>query len=197
MDKIGAIDAWASLITPEGATQWPEEFLHIFRRYKVDRRMLDGMTLEQMLEEMDEADVDIAVFSAFGYGDLHVVSNETVGEVVAKHPKRFIGAGTVDPRRRPMEVAREIEHMVKDLGIRIVRLEPYAYGPDKYTGLPPNDKRYWPVYIKCVELGVPVAIQVGHTGPLMPSECGRPIYLDEVALAFPELVIFGCHLGQP
>src|SRR3990167_11471511 len=95
-----------SLITPEGATQWPEEFIHIFRRYKVDRRMLDGMTLEQMLEEMDEADVDIAVFSAFGYGDLHVVSNETVGEVVAKHPKRLIGAGTVDPRRRPMEVAR-------------------------------------------------------------------------------------------
>ena len=83
MERIGAIDAWASLITPEGATQWPEEFLHIFRRYKVDRRMLDGMTLEQMLEEMDEADVDIAVFSAFGYGDLHVVTNETVGEVVA------------------------------------------------------------------------------------------------------------------
>jgi len=47
------------------------------------------------------------------------------------------------------------------------------------------------------ELGAAVAIQVGHTGPLMPSECGWPIYLDEVALAFPELVILGCHLGQP
>lgn len=197
MDKIGAIDAWASLITPEGATQWPPEFVHIFKRYKVDRRMLEGMTLETMLAEMDQADVEIAVFSAFGYRDLHVVSNDTVGEVVRKHPDRFLGAGTVDPRKRPMEVAREIERMVKDLSIRIVRLEPYAYGGDDYTGLPPNDKRYWPVYLKCAELGVPVAIQVGHTGPLLPSECGRPIYLDEVALAFPELVIFGCHLGQP
>jgi len=44
---------------------------------------------------------------------------------------------------------------------------------------------------------VPVCLQVGHTGPLLPSECGRPIYLDEVALAFPELTIIGCHLGQP
>lgn len=44
---------------------------------------------------------------------------------------------------------------------------------------------------------MPVCIQVGHTGPLLPSEPGRPIYLDEVALAFPELTIIGCHLGQP
>lgn len=38
---------------------------------------------------------------------------------------------------------------------------------------------------------------MGHTGPLLPSEAGRPIYLDEVALAFPELKIIGAHLGQP
>ena len=73
---------------------------------------------------------------------------------------------------------------------------PTLYG-DGTTGLPPTDKHYWPVYLKCQELGVAVAIQVGHTGPLLPSECGRPIYLDEVALAFPELTILGCHLGQP
>lgn len=77
-----------------------------------------------------------------------------------------------------------------------IRLEPYMYG-DGMTGLSPNDKHYWPVYIKCSELGVPVCIQIGHTGPLLPSECGRPIYLDEVALAFPDLTIIGCHLGQP
>jgi predicted TIM-barrel fold metal-dependent hydrolase len=65
------------------------------------------------------------------------------------------------------------------------------------VGAPPNQKMYWPVYAKCVELGLPVSLQVGHTGPLLPSEAGRPIYLDEVALAFPELVIIGCHLGQP
>jgi uncharacterized protein len=197
MDRIGAIDAWATLVTPEGAKRWPPEFVHIFERYKVDRRMLEGMTLDTMLAEMDAADVEMAVLSAFGYRDLHVLSNDAVARIVAERPDRFIGAGTVDPRRRPMEVAREVERMVRDLGLRLVRLEPYAYGGDDYTGLPPTDKRYWPVYLKCVELGVPVAIQVGHTGPLLPSECGRPIYLDEVALAFPELVIFGCHLGQP
>jgi hypothetical protein len=86
--------------------------------------------------------------------------------------------------------------MAKGLGLRGLRLEPYAYG-DGMVGAPPNQKMYWPVYAKCVELGLPVSLQVGHTGPLLPSEAGRPIYLDEVALAFPELVIIGCHLGQP
>jgi predicted TIM-barrel fold metal-dependent hydrolase len=31
----------------------------------------------------------------------------------------------------------------------------------------------------------------------MPSEVGRPIYLDQVALDFPELVIVGGHIGYP
>jgi uncharacterized protein len=31
----------------------------------------------------------------------------------------------------------------------------------------------------------------------MPSEVGRPIYLDQVAIDFPELVIVGGHIGHP
>lgn len=44
---------------------------------------------------------------------------------------------------------------------------------------------------------MPFCTQIGHTGPLMPSEVGRPIYLDQVALDFPELVIVGGHIGYP
>ncbi len=36
------------------------------------------------------------------------------------------------------------------------------------------------------------------TGPLMPSETGRPVpYLDEVALTFPQLCIVAGHIGHP
>jgi hypothetical protein len=31
----------------------------------------------------------------------------------------------------------------------------------------------------------------------MPSEVGRPLYLDQVALDFPELTIVGGHIGYP
>lgn len=191
-----AIDAWASWISPEAATRWPVEYLHIFRKYRSPQAIFDGITIDEMLADMDEAAVDRVVLSAFYHKDLAVVSNEEVSEAVAKNPDRFIGSGTVNVLRKPMDIAREVERLVTDLGMRCIRLEPYMYG-DGMTGLAPNDKHYWPVYLKCAELGVPVAIQVGHTGPLLPSESGRPIYLDEVALAFPELTILGCHLGQP
>jgi len=70
MEIVGAVDAWATLITREAARFWPEEFLHIFRRYKVVEPMTRGMTAEEMIAEMDAADVEVAVFSAFYYGDL-------------------------------------------------------------------------------------------------------------------------------
>ncbi|OGQ24543.1 MAG: hypothetical protein A2138_10700 [Deltaproteobacteria bacterium RBG_16_71_12] len=191
-----AIDAWGSLIGPEGAARWPEEYKHIFKKYRSPQVILDGMSIEQMIGEMDEAGVDRCVLSAFYHRDTAVVSNEEVAAFVERYPTRFIGSGTVNPLKKPMAVAREVERLVRELGMRAIRLEPYMYG-DGVTGLAPNDKHYWPVYLKCAELRVPVCVQVGHTGPLLPSECGRPIYLDEVALAFPELTIIGCHLGQP
>lgn len=65
-------------------------------------------------------------------------------------------------------------------------------------GLPPNDRRCYPLHAACVELGVPFCTQVGHTGPLRSSETGRPIpYIDDVALDFPDLVIVAGHIGCP
>ncbi|MFV2089603.1 MAG: amidohydrolase family protein, partial [Pseudomonadales bacterium] len=185
-----AVDAWATHITPEGATRWPDEFKHIFRKYKSPAVMMEGQSVEALLAEMDEAGVDRLILSSFHYMGEWVLTNEEVAEYVKDYPDRFIGAGAVDVMQKPMNVARDVEHLVNDLGMVCIRLEPYMNG-DGMTGLPPNDKHYWPVYMKCVELGVAVALQVGHTGPLLPSECGRPIYLDEVALAFPDLVILG------
>ena len=64
--------------------------------------------------------------------------------------------------------------------------------------LPPGDRRYYPLCAECVQLGIPFCLQAGHTGPLCPSEPGRPFpYLDTVALEVPELVIAGGHIGYP
>jgi predicted TIM-barrel fold metal-dependent hydrolase len=158
--------------------------------------MMEGQSVEALLEEMDAAGVDRLILSSFHYMGDWVLTNEEVAQYVKQHPDRFIGAGAVNVMQKPMDVAREVEYLAGELNMVCIRLEPYMNG-DGMTGLPPNDKHYWPVYMKCVELNVAVALQVGHTGPLLPSECGRPIYLDEVALAFPDLVILGCHVGQP
>ena len=195
-EKIGAIDAWGSWIPPEGAKKWPESFHHAFKNYKSDPRIFTGMSIEEMIDDMDAAGVDMVVLSAFQFDGVDVVTNEQVAVAAKKYPKRFVACGTLDPRGKPMPVLAELKRMKEEYDMVCLRLEPYAYG-DGIKGAPPTERMYWPLYAKCCELDMAVAIQVGHTGPLLPSEAGRPIYLDEVALAFPELRIIGAHLGQP
>jgi len=62
---------------------------------------------------------------------------------------------------------------------------------------PPNDKSYYPVYAKCIELGLPISINTGIPGPPMPAEPQRPLYLDEVCLFFPELTLIMAHGADP
>lgn len=195
-ERVGAVDAWASIMAPGTVDRWPDQFWHIFRKYGVEERFRKGFTVDQVLGEMDAADVDIAVISSFKFLDTWVVDNDENAQYMAEAPDRFVGCCTVDIRD-PMPAMRELRRCVEELGYRAFRVEPYQYGDGRTTAPPPTHRMYWPFYVACCEYDIPIAIQVGHTGPLLPSECGRPIYLDEVALTFPELRILGTHVGNP
>jgi predicted TIM-barrel fold metal-dependent hydrolase len=194
--RVGAVDAWASIMSPETAKRWPDSFWHIFRKYGVEQRFRRGFSVEEVLAEMDEGEVEIAVLSSFKFLDSWIVTNDETANYVAAAPERFFGCFTVDIRD-PMPAMREFRRCVEELGMRAFRLEPYQYGDGRTTAPPPTHRMYWPFYVACCEYDIPLAIQVGHTGPLLPSECGRPIYLDEVALTFPELRVLGTHVGNP
>lgn len=140
---------------------------------------------------MDQAGVKVSLVCAWYGPQGAILSNEEVANIVSRFPDRLIGVASVD-LRRPMEAVRELRRCVRDLGFRGLRILPWLWD------LPPNDRRYYPLYAECCELGVPFCLQVGHTGPMCPSEPGRPIpYLDQVALDFPELTIVGGHVGFP
>lgn len=147
--------------------------------------------LEVTVAAMDDAGVSTALLCAWGTPDGMLIDNDEVARTVAEYPDRFRGVASVD-LRDPMGSVREIRRCVEDLGFVAVRVVPWVWD------LPPDDRRYYPVYVACVEAGVPFCTQIGHTGPLCPSEPGRPIpYLDRVLLEFPELVVVGGHVGYP
>jgi len=151
----------------------------------------DELPLDLTLAALDAASVDRAILTAWWGPAGPLVSNDEVAACVAAHPDRFIGLASVD-LSRPMDGVRELRRAVRQLGLRGLRVLPWLWG------LPPNDRRYYPLYAECIELGVPFCLQVGHTGPLRSSEPGRPIpYLDDVALELPELVIVAGHIGYP
>ena len=139
---------------------------------------------------MDQAGVTRSLISAWVGPKEVMISNDEVAGFVAEAPDRLVGVGSVDISK-PMTAVQEARRCVETLGFKAIRVLPWLWEA------PPTDRRFYPVYVACCELGVPFCTQIGHTGPLMSSEVGKPIYLDRVALDFPELTIVGGHIGYP
>lgn len=190
-EPIPIFDVWGMPNPPEVGQRWKNDphfqhsMNHVFKRPQI----FDGWSMEEMIDEMDRNNIRKVMLSAVVERETFI-SNEMVAEWVQKRPDRFIGSACVDPLKG-LKAVKEFERWVKEYGFKNIKLLPYSYEK------PPNDKLWFPLYTKAAELGVPVSVQVGHTGPLFPSWVGRPMYLDQVALMFPELTIIGAHIGWP
>ncbi|MGW4772111.1 amidohydrolase family protein [Nocardia sp. NPDC004278] len=185
---MAIIDAWAQHPT---VRLLQHEMLDSLRRWTGDTIPTQPPPVSTTLAAMDAGGVDTALISAWYGPEGVLISNDEVAGFVAESNGRLVGVASVD-LRKPMVAVRELRRAVTELGMKALRIVPWLWG------LPPNDRRYYPLYAECVELGIPFCTQVGHTGPLRTSETGRPIpYLDDVALDFPELVIVGGHIGYP
>ena len=181
------IDAWAQHPTLRHAQ---DPIFESLRRWTKTPMPTVELPVNMTLRMMDEAGIDRSLISAWVAPRNIMISNDEVAGFVAEAPNRLVGVGSVDISK-PMAAVREIRRCIGELGFKAIRVLPWLWEA------PPTDRRFYPVYTICCDLGVPFCTQIGHTGPLMPSEVGRPIYLDQVAIDFPELVIVGGHIGYP
>lgn len=188
--NLPIIDAWAQPARRDAFEKLPE-VARLFKQSGSSHLIENGLTPAQIVAEMDRAGIQTLMLSAWHRPGVNIYSNDLIAEMIAEFPDRFIGVAAVN-LEKPVEAVRELDRAVNQLGFKALRVIPWLWK------LPPNDKLYFPLYVKCVELDIPFCTQVGHTGPLMPSETGRPVpYLDEVALVFPELKIVAGHIGHP
>ena len=116
-------------------------------------------TPQSTLAAMDAGGVDVALLSAWYGPEGALISNEEVAAQIATAPSHFRGLASAD-LRDPMGAVRELRKWVDGKRFVGVRLVPWLWD------LPPNDRRYYPVYAACIEFGVPFCTQIGHTGPL-------------------------------
>lgn len=181
------IDAWMQHPTLK-LSQDP--ILESLNRWNRQQAPTEQIPLEVTIKAMDEANVCKALISAWVAPRNIMISNDEVFGFVNQFPDRLVGVGSVDISR-PMQAIAEIKRCVNELGFKAIRVLPWLWE------LPPTDRLFYPIYATCCELGIPFCTQIGHTGPLMSSEVGRPIYIDRVAIDFPDLVIVGGHIGYP
>ena len=196
----GAIDIVINLHTPEVLPlkpKWRKDF--IGGKIGADTEILDGLPIEKYLERMDRAGIQMAFIAASRSGSKGHPSNwhlpyEMVADVVNKYPKRFKGLAGIDPTEG-MDGVRKLESAIRELGFVGAHVYPHWFE------MAPHHRKYYPFYAKCVELDIPIQMQVGHCllysreRPL--RSVGRPITLDTIACDFPELKIIGIHTGWP
>lgn len=197
--EIAAIDAVVNIWTPELLAQRPRRENFYSGKMHVADFIMKGLAHEEMLRRMDEAGIEKAFLVAAKVGPLqhrasYHVPYAAVAEAVNKYPDRFLGLAGLDATEG-MRGVRELEKAVREYGFIGAHFYPHWFE------LAPDHAKWYPFYAKCVELDIPVQLQVGQSMVYEPTHplrsVGRPITLDSVACDFPELKIVGIHVGIP
>ena len=196
-EKIMAIDVMNYPFTPDGMKKfWSSPEMQEMARRVLGGHTPKGVPPEEFVAQMDEAGFEKVLVSAVKMGSYkgrwmaNDFSVDEVHEMIKDYPDRLIGLAGYDPLNI-MKSLNEIEKAVKEYGFKGV------YAHTLGWDIRPDDRRMYPCYVKCIELNIAFSMQIGHSLELMPSEAGRPIYIDKVALDFPELKFVASHTGWP
>ena len=142
----------------------------------------DDGGITRFIADMDKAGIELGVLGS---------SNATLARLCTAYPDRFIGLSATSPLDG-MTGVRNFERLVREHnigGLRVVAL---------YNGIPASDRRYYPLYAKCVELDVPVRVYTAMTyANDRPYDIGHPGHLDQVCMDFPELRVVAGLAGWP
>jgi predicted TIM-barrel fold metal-dependent hydrolase len=109
-----------------------------------------------------------------------------------EHPKRFYLSMSADPNKG-METLKAMDKAKAEHDIVSVSTFPAGMFPQVAV----NDKKMYPIYMKCVELDIPICINGGVVGPRMPFAPQHVEHFDEVLYDFPDLTMVMMHGGEP
>jgi predicted TIM-barrel fold metal-dependent hydrolase len=169
-----------------GSSERPDYLVRVAEDYfKRAEQIFQDISLNQMLDTMDRCGVEKSVLSLRAE-----TPSEHVLSFTRARPDRFVLAAYVDPRRG-MPALRALQAVVKNEPVVLARVVPFM------INLPPDDRVYYPVYAKCIELDLPISVNTGIPGPPAPGKCQDPMFLDEVCLFFPELELIMAHGADP
>jgi len=170
-------------------TQSKEEFAfpaeYMFKN--VPEKELTGTSdpIGVTLREMDAWGIERGMI---GVGD----PDGTGPKALKQHPDRFIPSSNADPNEG-MEGIRRLVREHEAFGTRAVGCFPAG----TYPQVPINDKKMYPIYAKCVELGIPIFCCSGVPGPRLRFAPQHVELIDEVMFDFPDLVFVTRHGCEP
>jgi len=138
------------------------------------------------LEKMDEFNIEKAMLG------VDEGQYETQCEAVKKHPDRFFASYDCNPNNG-MEEVRKIRRLKEEYDIKSVNAFPAGLCPQVSL----SDKKWYPIFVTCIDLDIPFCPCVGVPGPRIPMEPQKVEHLDEICWFFPELKVVMKHGAEP
>lgn len=141
------------------------------------------VTPEAFMRELDQAGIEWALVVA---DDI-----DKTAAFVQCWPDRFKGMALLNPFDG-MKAVRELERAVRELHLAAFYASPFDWK------IRASDPLFFPLYAKAAELNIPVFVYTAmNYNNELPMDIARPLYLDAVAMAFPELKIVADCGGWP
>jgi uncharacterized protein len=170
----------AQLKDPSAKFEFPVEYM--FKN--VPKELYGkGDPIAVTLHEMDRFGVEIGLIG---------VGSDVSRKALAMHGDRFVPIGNVDPNKG-MEGIRQMVREYEEFGVRAFSAFNAGFNPQ--VGI--DDAKMYPIYAKCVELGVPIFSCAGVPGPRFPMWPQEVRLIDQVMYDFPELVFVTRHGCEP
>jgi uncharacterized protein len=198
IDSLVAIDvhthAEASLRDPQPPSVFQQGAEKYFKHGH------DRPTIPEIASYYRERKIGCVVFSVDGVRarGIRGVSNEEVAELAAEHSDVMIPFASIDPGRGADGV-REARRLIEQYGVKGFKFHP------QYQEFFPNDRTAYPLYEVIAAAKLPALFHTGHSGmgTGLPGgggirlKYGDPMYVDDVAVDFPDMPIVLAHPSWP
>ena len=145
----------------------------------------EGDPLKLVVQQMDEHGIERAMIGID-------IDNEPAIRALKEFPDRFFASYEVNPNNG-MDEVRKLTALYEHFGIKAATSFPAGCNPQ----VPINDKKFYPLYAKCVELDIAICTCVGVPGPRVPMMAQHVELIDEVCWFFPDLVFVMRHGAEP
>jgi len=154
-----------------------------------------SQSVDDLLKEMKEADILGVIMGRQAPPPLGIIPNDEITEVMRQHPGRFVAFAGID--LRDIEAGlEEIERTYRIEGYKGVSIEPGA----SFTPMYSDDRKLYPLYERCQELGLPLSITIsGMLCTMVGNDLayGSPTPVARMAKDFPKLKIIISHGAWP
>jgi len=197
---IKIIDTMLGIPTHADRSDWYASFRPLLNDQQ--SRDMFKMPAQYMFTDIPEASADVSDFVGWTVEQLdrHNIERAMVGfneddtsrQAAKDYPNRFFFDVPCNPNEGMNEV-RRLKRLHADYGVKSASVFPAGTCPQVAI----NDARMYPLYAACVELDIPIVLNVGVPGPRIPMETQKVEHLDQVCWFFPELKVVMRHGAEP